>query len=124
MLTIIYLGGENLKYLTLLLLISISAFTAVPHFMMKDMLEPVEFNRTYEASEFNLTSQTRYLTTTDGLSIIAHEVKAEEPKAVIIFLSGIHNPSVTAFFGHAKMLLAHDYASFLVEMRAHVFMVI
>jgi uncharacterized protein len=50
---------------------------------------------------------------------VAYEVYVENPKAVIIFLSGIHNPSVTAFFGHARMLLDEGYASILLEMRAH-----
>ena len=35
------------------------------------------------------------------------------------FLSGIHNPSVTAFFGHAKMMADNGYFSLLIEMRSH-----
>ena len=59
------------------------------------------------------------LTTADGLNVVAYEVAVEQPNAAVIFLSGIHNPSVTAFFGHARMLLDQGYASILLEMRAH-----
>ena len=41
------------------------------------------------------------------------------PRATVIIVSGIENPSVTAFFGYSRMLAANGYASLLVEMRAH-----
>lgn len=87
---------------------------------MGDMINHhVIFDRMFEAEEFGLTSHKHILTTTDGLNIEVYEVNEENPKAVIIFLSGIHNPSVTAFYGHSKMLKEHGYASILLEMRAH-----
>ncbi len=49
---------------------------------------------------------------------MAYEGYLENPKAVIIFHSGIHNPSVTAFFGHRRTLLDKNPASILLEMRA------
>ncbi len=36
----------------------------------------------------------------------------------VIILSGIENPSVTAFFGYAKMLADNGWDSLLIEMRA------
>jgi len=93
---------------------------AIPPVVMKDMIKgPVKFSRVYEAEEFGLTSDKVLLTTSDGLNVMAYEVYESSPKAVVIFLSGIHNPSVTAFYGHSKMLAENGYASVLLEMRAH-----
>lgn len=64
----------------------------------------INFKKTYSASEFGIESNDIKLTTSDGLKIAAYEVFQPSPKAVVIFLSGIENPSVTAFFGHAAML--------------------
>jgi uncharacterized protein len=79
----------------------------------------VKFRQTYTAEAYGLSSNRLTLTTEDGIRLVAYEVYVAEPHAVVIFLSGIHNPSVTAFFGHAKMLQDHGYASILLEMRAH-----
>ena len=103
-----------------LLVIAVAVFALIPPLVMRDMVDRhVTFARTYTGAEHGLSPERLILTTADGLDIVAYEVTAEQPKAVIIFLSGIHNPSVTAFFGHARMLLDHGYASILVEMRAH-----
>lgn len=94
--------------------------SAVPPVIMKDMVnQHVDFKKVYSAEDFGISSEKIILTTTDGFDIAAHEVFAENPKAVVIFISGIHNPSVTSFFGHAKMLQENGYASILYEMRAH-----
>jgi uncharacterized protein len=58
------------------------------------------------------------LMTADGLALAAHWVHVSEPAAVVVFVSGTHGPSVTAFFGHAAMLAEAGYASLLVELRA------
>ncbi len=93
---------------------------AIPALVTSHMTKgPVVFGRVYTAEEFGLTSNRLSLSTSDGLNIVAYEVQTQNPKAIVIFLSGIHNPSVTAFFGHSKMLEQHGYASMLVEMRAH-----
>ncbi len=42
-----------------------------------------------------------------------------EDEAVVLFLSGLQEPSVTAFLGHARMLAERGYASLLLEVRAH-----
>ena len=102
--------------LSLLLLVLIAA----PPLLMKDMAgKRVEFSETWTASEFGLESEKLTLETQDGIHIAAHEVFCPNPKAVIIFISGIHNPSVTAFFGHSKLLHERGYATILMEMRAH-----
>ncbi|MFW6287798.1 MAG: alpha/beta hydrolase [bacterium] len=103
---------------TLVLILGI--LIAIPPLIMGDMVNGhVDFKEIYRAEDFGLSADRITLTTSDQYEIIAHEVDVKEPKAVIIFLSGIHNPSVTAFFGHSKMFMEEGYASILVEMRAH-----
>jgi flagellar biosynthesis/type III secretory pathway M-ring protein FliF/YscJ len=76
----------------------------------------VTFAQTFDGAASGLEPERRSLTTEDGLALAAFAVHVDAPKAVILFLSGTHNPSVTAFFGHAAWLAGHGYASLLVEM--------
>ncbi len=105
---------------TAMLILGIGVFAIMPYIVMKDMVDlHVNFKTVYTAEQYGITSEKLSLTSTDGLKITAYEVEAPSPKAVVIFLSGIHNPSVTAFFGHSAMLQKEGYASILCEMRAH-----
>jgi uncharacterized protein len=100
--------------------IAVIAFALIPPLVMNDMVnQHVAFSEVWTGEEHGLDPERLVLTTQDGLDVVAYEVYAEDPKAVVIFHSGIHNPSVTAFFGHARMLLDEGYASILLEMRAH-----
>ncbi len=104
----------------LLLVVFVGVLAIIPPMIMKDMIQgPIQFKKVYQAEDYGLTSNKRVLMTSDGLKVTAYEVYEEQPKAVVLFLSGIHNPSVTAFYGHAKMLKQQGYASILLEMRAH-----
>lgn len=101
-------------------LVGLGSLVAIPPLVMGDMINMhVDFANTYAASEFGLTATELSLRTADGYQISAFEVEVAEPKAVVIFISGIHNPSVTAFYGHARMLAEHGYASLLYDLRAH-----
>ena len=103
-----------------LLLLGVGVLAAIPPLVMGDMINlHVDFTTVYQAEDFGLKSTELTLQTVDGYGISAFEVEASEPKAVIIFISGIHNPSVTAFYGHARMLQDYGYASILTDMRAH-----
>lgn len=73
----------------------------------------------YTAEEFGLEDQQRYLITEDGLKVWCSEVKVADPKAVIIYLSGIDQPSVTYFYGHSKWMKENGYATILLEVRGH-----
>jgi pimeloyl-ACP methyl ester carboxylesterase len=106
--------------LVVILFATLIILIILPPIMMKDMLNiHVNFKKTYEASEFGLSDKKLVLTTSDGFDIAAYEVAIDNPKAVIIMISGIHNPSVTAFYGHAKLFKEHGYASILYDMRSH-----
>lgn len=107
-------------FLCLVIVTMLGVLVALPPIIMKDMVNfHVDFEKMYEASEFGLTSEELTLTTSDGMNIKAYEVSVDNPKGVIICISGIHNPSVTAFYGHAKLFSDNGYASILMEMRAH-----
>lgn len=73
----------------------------------------------YQAKDFNLDENQMYLKTDDNLKIWASEITTTNPKAVIIYLSGIVQPSVTYFYGHAKMMQDNGYASILIDVRGH-----
>ncbi len=103
-----------------IILLAIMIFALIPPLVMNDIVNMhVAFEETLTGAEYDLDPERLVLITRDNLNIVAYEVYVEDPKAVIIFFSGIHNPSVTAFFGHARMLLDEGYASILLEMRAH-----
>lgn len=70
-------------------------------------------------NNFGLIPKDVILRTQDELNIAAWEVEITNPKAIVILLSGTENPSVTAFWGYAKMLSDNGYASLLIEMRGH-----
>lgn len=103
-----------------IILLGVMVLALIPPLVMNDMVNRhVTFSETWTGAEQGLDPERLVLTTEDNLDIVAYEVYEEDPKAVVIFLSGIHNPSVTAFFGHARMLVDEGYASILLEMRAH-----
>ncbi len=77
----------------------------------------VTFKTTYTPSDFGIEAEKISLTTEDGLTLAAWRVDAENPRAVVVFASGFHAPSVSMFFGHAKMLRDAGYSSILVELR-------
>jgi len=83
---------------------------ATPDYLLQD---------TYSASDFDLEANEMILMTEDGYELWSSEVFVEQPKAVIIYLSGIRQPSVTYFYGHAKWMRNNGYASILLEIRGH-----
>jgi uncharacterized protein len=104
----------------LLVLVALVVFALIPPLIIGDMVnQHVAFGETWTAEDYDLRAERLTLTTEDGLNVVAYEVYVEDPHAVVIYLSGIHNPSVTAFFGHARMLHDRGYAAVLLEMRAH-----
>lgn len=102
------------------IVISIGIFAIIPAYITGDMVNMhVNFKKYYSSEDYGVTSRELTLKTSDGIKIVAHEVYVEKPKAVVIFISGIQNPSVTAFFDHSRLLKENGYASILYEMRAH-----
>jgi alpha/beta superfamily hydrolase len=73
----------------------------------------------YKASDFLLDDKMLPIRTKDGFSLWASEIEVENPKAVVIYLTDIKEPSITYFYGHAKWMKDNGYASVLLETRAH-----
>jgi len=72
----------------------------------------------YESINYGIESERITLKTDDSLKLAAWRTYADNPKGTIIILSGMGNPSVTAFFGYAKFFADNGWDSLLVEMRA------
>lgn len=102
-----------------LVILIIAGFAAIPPIVMKDMILMHVDQEMHSPSSYGIEATEVALTTQDGVRLASWEVKAEDPRGIVIFLSGIHKPSVTAFFGHAKMLADNGYSSLLIEMRSH-----
>ncbi|MGM9765363.1 MAG: alpha/beta hydrolase [Candidatus Cryptobacteroides sp.] len=81
----------------------------------------VNHQRVFAAEEFGIpVPDTLYLNTLDGFSIHTIEVSPEDSaRGVIIFVSGIENPSVTAFYGHVKPFREMGLVSLLPDVRGH-----
>lgn len=106
--------------LGILTVLCVTALVYIPFMQMDDYVRRhVDFGVVYDASDFGIEAEQLTIETADGLKLTAWRVDAENPRASVIFTSGIHNPSVTAFFGHAAMLQKEGFSSVLVEMRAH-----
>lgn len=73
----------------------------------------------FRASDYGLKAKQMYLKTNDGFNVWASEVYTQNPKAVVIYLTGIEQPSVTYFYGHAKFMQENGYSSILLEVRGH-----
>jgi len=103
-----------------LVAIIIAGLTILPFIVINPMVNRhCDFSHVWAAEDFGLTAYHFFAETEDGLKISSYEVPVDNPKAVIICLSGIHGPSVTAYFGHARLFTAHGYATVLLDMRAH-----
>jgi fermentation-respiration switch protein FrsA (DUF1100 family) len=70
------------------------------------------------STDYGIESERITLQTDDGLGIAAWRTRATRSNGTVIILSGIENPSVTAFFGYAKMLADNGWDALLIEMRA------
>ena len=72
----------------------------------------------YDPAEHGYYAREIPLVTDDGLELAAWRMRSLETKGTVVILSGLRSPSVTAFFGYAKMLADEGWDSLLVEMRA------
>ena len=118
------LGRRRVKrmaviFCTILLIITAVLFL-IPlyalHVVAGQRVNQTQFN----SLDFGIESERITLTTSDGLNLAAWRTYSETdtPSGTIIIISGIRNPSVTAFFGYSEWLSTHGWDSLLIEMRA------
>ncbi len=104
----------------LTLILAVLLLALIPRMIIGPMLEgPVSYNRLYDPADYGLEADLLRLQSRDGLSLEAYAVRHPQPRGALVFLTGIHNPSVTAFYGHAAMLHVEGWTSLLLEVRAH-----
>lgn len=100
----------------ILIVLAVAPLFALPRF----------WGRRYEQNqhapaEFGVEAKKLTLMTDDGIALASWFVQAgggTDAMGTVILLSGLQSPSVTAFFGYAKLFAGHGYNSLLVEMRA------
>mgnify|MGYP000913819402 CR=1 FL=1 len=107
--------------LAILIVLSLALLILIPFVIMPSFLGQRYEQKQYDSLDYGIPSERVALTTDDGLTLAAWRTRAtrsSQPKGTVIILSGIQNPSVTAFFGYAKMLADNGWDSLLIEMRA------
>ncbi len=73
----------------------------------------------YSWEEYAINIEKLNLRTEDGVEIVAYENYVKGSKGTIVMISGIHNPSVRAFFNHVELLEENKFSTILLETRAH-----
>lgn len=103
----------------ILLVIFIMGFLiAIPNIIMPMFVGQRYEPEQYNSSDFGIESEEINLKTEEGLELVAWRTKALKPRGTVTILSGMQGPSVTDFFGYAKMLADNNWDSLLIEMRA------
>lgn len=106
--------------ITGVILLIVGALVAVPVIVMNSLANGhIDFKEVWTAEDFGIEAKHFFVTTDDNLKISAWEVSADNPRAIIICISGMHNPSATVYFGHARFFKDNNYATVLFDMRAH-----
>jgi len=101
-----------------LVVLLLALLAGIPFAVMPSFLGQRFEQQQYDPAQFGVEAERITLTTDDALNLAAWRTQAAKPRGTVILLSGIQNPSVTAFFGYAKMLADNGWDSLLVEMRA------
>ena len=92
----------------------------IPIIISKSFLNRRFNPKQYKSDTFDVKSEEMRIITEDGLKLAVWRVRTENeaPKGTVIIISGIMNPSVTEYFGFAKMFADNGWESLLIEMRA------
>ena len=114
-----------------LLVFSLLSIVALP-FIATTLFLNQRFERVqHDSLHYGIESERTVLTTSDGLNLAAwrtfataaadddsYSTTSSAPRGTVIILSGIQDPSVTAFFGYSQMLAEHGWDTLLIEKRA------
>jgi len=97
----------------------ITTFAFIPLQIIGEMTNRHCDVEVYEPEMFGVDAEKITLYTEDNLKLTAWNVDVDEARGTVIFVSGIHSPSVTYFFPHAKMMEQNGFSSLLIELRSH-----
>jgi hypothetical protein len=101
-----------------LIFLVLATLVSIPFVIMPMFLGQRYEQKQHNASDYGIEAERITLETDDALSLAAWRTRADNPKGTVIILSGMQNPSVTVFFGYAKMFSDNGWDSMLIEMRA------
>lgn len=116
------------KVLSILIIVFVISILVIPIIIINQATSRVTYQGSdnehplqdiFTPEEFGLEAKELILETKDGLELWASEVLVSKPKGVIIYLTGIRQPSVTYFYGHSRWMKDNGYASILLEVRGH-----
>lgn len=77
------------------------------------------YTATADPEDYDITIVESDIYTEDDMRIHIYESIVDNPKGVVMMLSGIDGPSVTYFYGQAELVKHAGYASVLIEARGH-----
>ena len=111
---------KTLKTLLVIAIIIIAILIVIPIFTMSLFLGQRYELPQHHSADFGIESEHITLTTYDGLALSAWRTytKNGPVNGTVIIISGLQNPSVTAFFGYANMLAENGWDALLIEKRA------
>lgn len=113
-------GAKIILVVLILFVVNISFYSLMPSLTLSGMINRhVDYKKLRQASEFGLEAESFNLKTEDGLKLSAWQVHVQQPKGIVIMLSGSEGPSITEYFGQAKMFQNKGFSAILVEMRSH-----
>ena len=82
----------------------------------------VSYSTVRDPADYGIVAYNSFVKTDDGESIWISDVPLPDgktPKACVIILTGIQQPSVTSFYSHSKFFQENGYSSVLMEVRGH-----
>ena len=81
----------------------------------------VDYSAEYDAWSFGIPApDTLKLRNQYGDELQAFEICPAIPIGIVICISGIDAPSVSAYYGHAREFYKMGYATFLMDVRSHI----
>jgi len=106
--------------LIVLIVLVLAVLIAIPIIISRSFLGRRFTQEQFDSKDHDITSEQITLKTDDGLNLAAWRTmtNTETAKGTVLIISGIMNPSVTAYFGCAKMFADNGWDSLLIEMRA------
>jgi alpha-beta hydrolase superfamily lysophospholipase len=98
--------------------VAFAVLVAIPLYISQSFLGRRFNPKQFAPEDYGIAAERIALKTDDGIALAAWRTRAETAKGTVVVISGIMNPSVTAYFGCAKMFADNGWDALLIEMRA------
>lgn len=100
-------------------IVTVVIFMVIASSVINEMADVRVVKNDATLAEFNLIGEEITVMSADGLMINAYVVLAEDAKANILLLHGMHGMDATSLFDYAKFLYDGGYSVIVADMRAH-----